>query len=50
MVASNAPLGSPPHIHNYQIQLTAGIVPMITIAKLQYALKNLRGEENYALA
>jgi hypothetical protein len=48
MAGSTDSLAQPPRIHNYGIQLTAGIVPMIT--NLQYALKNFRREDKYALA
>jgi hypothetical protein len=50
MVALHASASSPSLIFNRWIQFTAGIVPMIAIANLQCALKNLPGEDNYALA
>jgi hypothetical protein len=48
MAGCTASLAQPPHIHNYGIRLTAGIVPMIT--NPQYALKTFRREDKYALA
>jgi hypothetical protein len=38
------------HIPDCWIQRTAGIVPVMAFANLQCALKNLLGEDNYALA
>ena len=50
MAACSASLANRPRNPIFCIQLPAGVVAMMAIANLQDALKNLRGEDTYALA
>lgn len=50
MDASPDSVIAPSHIPVYWIRLTAEIVPIMANSNRQSALKNLREEDNYALA
>jgi hypothetical protein len=50
MVVATVSRKSPSAYSNCWIRLTAGMAQVMAVANEQFALKNLRGEDNYALA